>query len=148
MCRWVGARPLSSVDRVSPMSLGGVGRRGSLCGRSDGYICSLFRCVFVFRGALFTTGYRGHKYARRDRATRVSFSAALRATLRTYANVACPVRNEYFPRHFYIRNNLRGRARHPQHGAHRAVDRASNDNELIADLRSTCVPPVSHRNFF
>lgn len=25
---------------------------------------------------------------------------------------------------------------------------ASNDNELIADLRSTCVPPVSHRNFF
>lgn len=23
MCRWVGARPLSSVDRVSPMSLGG-----------------------------------------------------------------------------------------------------------------------------
>lgn len=144
----VGWRTTTIKRRSGVANVVGGGSGGGLCGRSDGYICSLFRCVFVFRGALFTTGYRGHKYARRDRATRVSFSAALRATLRTYASVACPVRNEYFPRHFYIRNNLRGRARHPQHGAHRAVDRASNDNELIADLRSTCVPPVSHRNFF
>lgn len=30
--------------------------RGTLCTRSDRYICSLFRRVFVFRGTLFTTG--------------------------------------------------------------------------------------------
>lgn len=37
-----------------------------LCTRSDGYICSLFRRVFVFTGTLFTTGQQSHKYATRS----------------------------------------------------------------------------------
>jgi len=40
---------------VAPRSEHTPGYTG-LCTRSDGYICSLFRRVFVFTGTLFTTG--------------------------------------------------------------------------------------------
>lgn len=42
--------PPASHPRVSTHGYTG------LCTRSDGYICSLFRRVFVFTGTLFTTG--------------------------------------------------------------------------------------------
>lgn len=72
MCRWVGARPLSSVDRVSPMSLGG----------SEVYVAEVmatfvrYFVAFLFLEGLYLRPDTGATNMRRDRPTRVSFSAA------------------------------------------------------------------------
>lgn len=86
MCRWVGARPLSSVDRVSPMS----GGSGSAPG-AEVYVAEVmatfvrYFVAFLFLEGLYLRPDTGATNMRRDRPTRVSFRPR---TLRTYASVA------------------------------------------------------------
>lgn len=117
-----------------------------LCTRSDGYICSLFRRVFVFTGTLFTTGQQSHKYATRSAdafcsPVHVCTSAPtsvrslvvrspdpfVRSYIRSFSSI--------ISWHFYIYYNLRGWSRrcHPLHyhfAVRRVTRTASNDNEL------------------
>lgn len=109
--------------------------RGTLCTRSDRCICSLFRRVFVFRGTLFTTGQRSHKYATRSAGAFCSpiFATFIpsfqRSFIRSYVHPVVSLRSTFISTIICKGTPTSSTTRTVERTRRRITRTASNDNE-------------------